>query len=146
MMKDEFKEFERRVSNQPLKQVPGEWRAEILAAVAADANRRHEVSREFTFAATVGSWLSTILWPHPKAWAGLATVWMLILALNLSMHERGPVPEAKAAAPTQAVMAELRQQHKLYAELIGTTDPRDADRQPLLRPRPRSERAEALAA
>jgi hypothetical protein len=76
----------------------------------------------------------------------LAAVWVLILTLNLSMHEKAPVLEAKAAAPSQAVMAEVRQQQKFYAELIGLTDTRDADRQPLLGPKPRSERVEGLAA
>ena len=71
--------FEQKLQRQPLRQVPAEWRGEIL--VAADVNRRNRSVREFTFAATfrrllstLNAQLSTILWPHPKAWAGLAAV------------------------------------------------------------------------
>ncbi len=152
-------EFEQRLRRQPLKPLPGEWRADILAAVAAEVNRRQEVSREcdvsreFTFAATPHSWLSTLnhllstlLWPHPKAWAGLAAVWLVILALNFSMRDTGPVVAKKFTPPSPAVMAELRQQQRLLTELIGSAEMGVADRQRVLFPKPRSERAEMLAA
>ena len=139
-------EFEKRLSSQPVKQIPAEWRTEILAAVAADVNRRQAVSREFTFAATVGRRLREILWPSPVAWAGLAAAWMVILGLNLSMREKPAVLAEKTPPPSPEVLVELRQQHKLYAELIGIGETRDAGRQRVLSPKPRSERVEILAA
>jgi hypothetical protein len=151
-MNEELEKFEQRLRRQPVKQVPGEWRAEIMAAMAADANRRQEVSREFTFAATHRSWLSTInyklstfLWPHPKAWAGLAAVWVLILTLNFSMRDKPPVLAVKASPPSPEVLVELRQQQKMFAELMGPAESRVADRQRFLTPKPRSERSEILA-
>ena len=61
MMNEEMEQFEQRLRRQPVKKVPGEWRAEILrTARAAGAMDRQEVSREFTFTATRRSWLSTI--------------------------------------------------------------------------------------
>ena len=50
-MNEESEQFEQRLRRQPVKQIPPEWRAEILNAVAADVNRQQTVSREFTFAA-----------------------------------------------------------------------------------------------
>jgi hypothetical protein len=138
MMNDETEQFERRLSRQPLRKIPGEWRAEIL--VAADVNRR-EV-REFTFAATVASGLRQIFWPHPKAWAALAAVWIFIFALNFSMRDRTPMVAEKAAPPSPEVMAELKKQRLLFAELMGLRETADADRQKIFSPKPRSERVE----
>ena len=145
--------FEQKLQRQPLRQMPGKWRKEILAAVAADVNRRQEVSREFTFAATtfrrllstLNDQLSTILWPHPRAWAGLAAVWVLISAVNFSMRDQSPVRAEKSSPPSPEVIVELRQQQRLLAELIGLRDERDADRSKSFVPQPRSERAEMVA-
>ena len=68
--------FEQKLQRQPLRQVPAEWRGEIL--VAADVNRRNRPVREFTFAATpfgrflstLNAQLSTLLWPHPQGLGG----------------------------------------------------------------------------
>ena len=146
-------EFEQRLRRQPLKPLPAEWRAEILAAVAAEVNRRQEVSREFTFAATEHSWLSTLnhqlstlLWPHPKAWAGLAAVWICIFILNFSMRDPSPALAVKATPPSPEVVVELRRQQRMLAELIGPAEVSVADRQRVWFPKPRSERVEMLAA
>jgi hypothetical protein len=145
--------FEQKLSRQPLRQIPGEWHEEILAAVAANVNRKQEVSREFTFAATRRSWLSTlnsqlstILWPYPQAWAGLAAVWVLILTVDFSLRDKTPAMAEKSAPPSPEVMVELRQQQRLLAELIGPRDTSDADRSKSFVPLPRSERAVILTA
>jgi hypothetical protein len=144
-MNEESEQFEQRLRRQPVKQIPPEWRKEILNSVAADVNRRQTVSREFTFAATGWSRLSTLLWPHPKAWAGLAAIWVLILTLNFSTQDKPAVLAAKVPPPSPEVLVELRQQQKMLAELIGPAELHVADRQPLFLPKPRSERAEILA-
>jgi hypothetical protein len=154
MMNEEMEQFEERLRRQPVKQVPSEWRAEILrTARAAGVNRREEeASREITFAATGGSWLSTIshqlstlLWPHPKAWAGLAAVWVCIFTLNFSMREKPAVLAEKTPAPSPEIVSELKQQQRMLAELIGAPEMQVADRQRLLAPKPRSGRTEILA-
>jgi len=140
-------DFEQKLQRQPLRQVPSEWREEIL--VAADVNRRQVITREevgrgFTSAATRASWLSTLLWPHPKAWAGLAAIWIVILAADFSARDRSPAMAEKSAPPSPEVMVELRQQQRLLAELIGSRDAQDADRSKPFAPQPRSERTEIL--
>jgi hypothetical protein len=137
--------FEQKLQRQPPKEIPAEWREEIL--VAADVNRRNRPVREFTFAATgrvffstLNSQLSTLLWPHPRAWAGLAAVWILILAVNFSMRDPSPVRAEKSSPPSPEVIVELRQQQRMLAELIGPRDASDADRSKSFVPQPRSER------
>jgi len=132
-------EFEKKLSRQPLRVVPGEWRAEILAAA-----RAHEPVCHSSF--VVGrSWFAALLWPHPKAWAGLAAVWIAIFALNSSMRDNAPVSAKTSAERSPEALAELRQEQKMFTELIGSMELRVADRQRVLSPKPRSERAEILA-
>ena len=98
MMNDETEQFEQRLSRQPLRQIPGEWRAEILAA-AREAQRPGTATRHpRSLLSTINHQLSTLLWPHPKAWAGLAAVWVFIFAVNFSMRDKSPGIAEKVCA------------------------------------------------
>jgi hypothetical protein len=134
--------LEQKLSRQPLRQIPGEWRGEILAV--ATSYHASPVTRH-SFLSTLNAQLSTLLWPHPRAWAGLAAIWILILAVNFSMRDPSPVRAEKSSPPSPEVIVELRQQQRMLAELIGPRDTRDADRSKPLVPQPRSERAEMVA-
>ena len=134
--------FEQQLQRQPLKEIPTGWRGEILAA--ATSCHASRVTRH-SFLSTLNSQLSTLLWPHPRAWAGLAAVWVLILAVNFSMRDKAPVRAEKSPPPSPEVIVELRQQQRLLAELIGPRDTSDADRSKSFAPPPRSERAEMVA-
>ncbi len=145
MMNDETEQFEWRLSRQPLRQVPQEWRAEILAVANSSARPTSNVVRP-GFLSTLNHQLSTIFWPHPKAWAALAAIWIFILALNFSMRDKTPVVAEKVSPPSPEVVAELRQQKLLLAQLIGSSDVREAE-PPKFFPRPRTEnRFEILTA
>lgn len=144
-MNDEKEQFESRLSRQPLKSIPAEWRAEILTAAHAvqPANHLSPVTRH-SLLSTINYQLSTLLWPHPKAWAGLATIWVFIVILNFSMRDTSPRVAEKSTPPSPEVIVELKQQQRLFAELVGPMQPPDADRQKLFAPKPRSECAEIL--
>lgn len=139
-------DFEQKLQRQPLRQIPGEWREEILAAATGRESRVESREQEGRWPSTLVSRLSSLLWPHPAAWAGLAAVWILILAVNFSMRDQSPVLAEKSSPPAPEVIVELRQQQRLLAELIGSRDTRDADRSKSFVPQPRSERAEFMAA
>jgi hypothetical protein len=109
-------------------------------------NRLEKTVRAFTNAVTFRSRLREIFWPAPAAWAGLAAIWIFIFALNFSLRDQTPMVAEKISPPSPEVIAELRQQKLLFAELIGSTETRVADRQKLFSPRPRSEYAEILTA
>ena len=135
-------DFELKLRQQALRQIPGEWRAEILASCReAKAGCRE---RENSLLSILVSRLSAILWPHPRAWAGLAAVWILIFAVDFSIRDKTPLVAEKSAPPSPQVIAELRQQQRMLAELIGARDTSDADRSKSLVPPPRSQRVEIL--
>src|ERR1039457_4444776 len=86
-------DFEKRLQRQPLRQIPGEWREEILSA-AREASlpehaprTTHHVPAKASLLSTLHHQLSTLLWPHPTAWAGLAAVWLVILGINLTTRD-----------------------------------------------------------
>ena len=138
-------EFEQKLSRQPLRQVPQEWRAKIISAACdAQASCHPSPVTRRSLLSVINSQLSTLLWPHPNAWAGLATVWILILAVNFSLREESPRAAGKYSPPSPEVMVQLQQQQRLFAELFGTIQPPDADRQKLFAPKPRSQRVEIL--
>ncbi len=61
------------------------------------------------------------------------------------MRDKTPMVAEKVLPPSPEVVAELRQQKLLFAELIGSGDAREAE-PPKFFPRPRTERTEILAA
>lgn len=136
-------DFEQKLQRQPLRQIPGGWRGEILAT----AGRKSEAKgreREWFWPSSLVTRLSTILWPSPVAWAGLAAVWILILAVDFSMRDPAPVMAEKSAPSSPEVIVELKQQQRLLAELMGPRDSSDTDRPKKSGPRPRSEYVEFL--
>lgn len=139
-MNKEMDQFESRLGRQPLRPIPPEWRTQVLAAARSASRPTPRAS----FLATFNRQLATLLWPHPKAWAGLAVVWIFILALNLSQREPSPRMAEKSAPPSPAMMVELRKQQLMLAKLIGPRETQDADRPRIFAPRPRSERVELL--
>lgn len=136
-------DFEQELRRQPLRQIPAEWRAEILGA--ATSHPPSPFARRSLFS-TLNAQLAAILWPHPAAWAGLAAVWIFIFAVDFSTRDNAAPIAGKLSSPTTEVMVEVRQQQRLLAELIGPRDVREADRSKSLMPRPRSEYAGILAA
>ena len=118
-------EFEQRLRSVPVKPLPGDWRTEILAA-AAEAVRSAPVSLSWRERLVAG-WRS-LFWPHPRAWAGLAAVWVIIAILHFSQRDDSPVLAEKSAPPTPEMLADLRQQQQLLAELLGPHGAGEADR------------------
>lgn len=84
--------------------------------------------------------------PRP-ALAGLALAWLVIVLLNVASPE---VASVSSAAPAQMVQRpaatreELREQKRLFTELVGGGLPHDTEA-PRPAPRPRSERNTLIA-
>jgi hypothetical protein len=134
-MNDAPDQFEQRLRRQPLREIPNKWRGEILAA-AKPATR---TSPRTWFLSTFNHQCSTLFWPHPKAWAGLAAAWIVIFTLHLCTHDESPVVGKKSRVSPE-VMAEVRQQQLFFAELAGGNNAREAEPPKFILPRPRSER------
>ena len=146
MQNDETEPFERHLKRQTLRPIPTQWREEILSAAKAAQPARRSPVKDRSFLSVLNDRVASLLWPHPVAWAGLAAVWILIFALNFSIRDKAPAMAEKASPPSPTVVAELRQQQRLYVELLGANDPVDADRQKIFAPGPRSERVAILDA
>lgn len=141
-------DFEKRLQRQPLRQVPVEWRAEILTA-ARQAAPLQEASRPAPGASrsllsTLHYQLSTLLWPRPVAWAGLAAVWLMIAGLNVATREGTPRFAQRASPLSPQVLVAFQEQARLLAELIGPRETPVAERPKAVLPRPRSERQPSL--
>jgi hypothetical protein len=112
----------------------------IRAELIAQDSLRPATARRVRFFSTLNLQLSTLLWPHPRAWAGLAGVWVLIFALHVASD--GGSKAAAVAEPVRSpeVIAILQEQRRLLAEFFDRAEPRDADRRNLRSLPPRSER------
>jgi hypothetical protein len=146
MMSKETDQFEQRLRRQPMKKIPADWRAEILSAARAACpaeNAAPLVASRSPWYVIAGRELMLSVWPNSKVWAGLAAVWVLIVALNLSMQDPSPAPAMteKPVPVTPERIAELRQQQRMFAELAGLNGTPDADRPKTAPLPPHSQRA-----
>jgi hypothetical protein len=123
-------EFEQKLSRQPLGEIPSHWRKQILAA----AQQQSHVSRRGFFPAAL------FRLPMPVIrWGALAAVWVVIFALNHAARDNSPRTFAKAEPPSPQMILALREQKKMFAELIGPPLARDVEKPKPFLPRPRSE-------
>jgi hypothetical protein len=70
--------FEKKISEQPIREPLPEWRSQILRA--ARQSTPDETSENESLWAGILSWL----WPNPMAYAALASIWVAIAFLKLS--------------------------------------------------------------
>jgi hypothetical protein len=131
-------DFEKRLQQQPMRQVPTEWRAEVLQAARTAANSNHEsrITNHESFLSTLNSQLRALLWPCPQAWAGLAAVWVAIFALNFSTHEPRVVVKNNSAPHPRETQTALLDQRRELNRLLDSLSPSVAQHFPS----PRSER------
>lgn len=134
-------DFEQKLSRQSLRQIPAEWRAEIVGQASSLSSFEKAKKTETGKMPVLLLVWRELLWPHPKAWAGLAAIWIFIFAVNFSVRDKTPLVAEKSLPPSPEVIAELRQQRLLFAQLMGSTETHDADRQKSFLPRPRTERS-----
>lgn len=81
-----------------------------------------------------------LIWPSRRAWAGMAGLWLGLLAANLEMNATSPrVPAVRYAYNHELVRA-FEEQQRLLAELLPpVSQPPPAPARP--NARPRSERS-----
>jgi hypothetical protein len=77
-----------------------------------------------------------LIWPSRRIWAGLAAVWVLMIAVNISLRDRSP---AMAMKPGPVMILSFQQQERLLTELLGPNEMPVAKPPAPLEPRPRSE-------
>jgi hypothetical protein len=88
-----------------------------LDAISARVARQMEPATEPSLFARVRDLLTL-----PKlGWSALAAAWVVIISLNFAWREASPSPAASVArAPRSETIEALREQKRIYAELINS--------------------------
>jgi hypothetical protein len=109
-------DFEKQLQKQPMRQVPGHWKGQILQAAKAVERRGPKVEGQIE-----RSWIYQLLWPCPQAWGALAAVWVVVLFLNATSTEPRIQTATIPSEPREVRMA-LKQQLQFRAELMSVND------------------------
>jgi anti-sigma factor RsiW len=122
---------------QPGQTVKTRWASAVLSA-----NRPAVVHRAALDGALRG-WWQEVIWPSRRVWAGFAAVWLMILAGNFSLRDHSQTYDAKFSP--QTMLTAFKDQQRILAELLPDHSlPRDADRQRIFSPKPRTENLTVL--
>ena len=131
-------QFEKRLQRQPLRAIPTAWREKILSAAEGAA-----ASGDSSPANSPSTWWRELFWPCPRAWAGLAAAWLVILGASFAARDPSPASEARRVPPPSPQLRQLlKQQEQLLAELVGPPESPEAHRFKPAAPQPRSQRRE----
>lgn len=101
---------------------PGELAQRRWTSAIETAGQPNTI-RRFAPVAVFRDWAHEVFWPWRRVWAGLAAVWILLLAANVSMHNPSQAVAAKSDLTPEMIQA-WRQQEQFLAELIGPNETR----------------------
>ena len=138
-------DFEKQLQRRPLRPMPADWRADILKAAHAASAAPTALNRAPSLLSTFNSQLSALLWPCPKAWAGLAAVWLVILVVNHASEDKSEIVTSKSPPPSPQMMMALQEQRKMLARLMEPYDESPAEPPKPFVPRPRGELRTAVS-
>ncbi|HZL43716.1 MAG TPA: hypothetical protein VFD66_10615 [Verrucomicrobiae bacterium] len=93
------------------------------------------------------SWISSFLWPYPRAWEALAAIWIALLTIHLSLADRSSSQVRQDDSQSPQVAQVLKEQRRLMAELIGQSSIPDAEpaKPTLVRPQSRRTQQQLIA-
>jgi hypothetical protein len=135
--------FEKRLERIPQRPVPPAWRREILSAAREAAPPQQIAISGISLISRVNSMLTALLWPNPRAWAGLAAVWFLMFGLSIATREPSQAGYAqRPVGPSPQMREMLRQQERLLAELVGPNGTSEHDSSKPTAPRSQGGRRE----
>jgi len=126
-------DFEKQLERQPVRTVPADWRAGILQAAKASVPQTSASNSQRV------AWWRELFWPCLQAWAGLAAVWVVILAIHFISAEPVEAVAKTTMPPSPQEIMVLKEQKQMMAKLIETFDqPAGEPPKPYV-PRPKSE-------
>ncbi len=134
-------DFEKQLKERALRNVPPQWREEILEQARKAAERAPAAVEGPGGLRAAANFWRELLWPSPKAWGALACIWVLLALAN---HEiSGLTPPSTTNGPgvrlTPETIAALKEQRKLRAELFETADSNSTTAAPVPKPRTSAE-------
>jgi hypothetical protein len=112
----------------------------------ASTNDAHERRSQTAATTILRTFWRELIFPCRRIWTGLATIWILILIVNVSQRDGSQTMVAKSAPPAEMMMT-FRDQQKWLDELLADRSlPGDAERPRIFSPKPRTETTELLMA
>ena len=138
-------DFEQKLQRQPLRQVPAEWRGEILTAAKLAVAARPEPTERNPASGIVQTLWRELIWPCRSVWAGVACAWLLIIGLNAASFERTPRVVSKMEPRSGEEFRAFIEQRQLLAQLTDTV-PEQANTHKPNPPGPRSDRTTRITA
>jgi hypothetical protein len=126
-------EFEKKLQEQKFRPMPEEWRREILSTLpsAGSAERPR-------FLARLNGYVTALLWPNPKAWAAMATIWIGLLVIGATNNSDSTQMTKDAGPRPVEYLRALQEQRQILALLFNEALP-PAESPKSDRPRPRTE-------
>ena len=113
----------------------------IRQSIVATVCERQSQTADATIFQTL--WQELFL-PSRRLWSGLATVWLLILTVNLAQREPSPACKMVASAPA---MMSFREQQRWMNELFADRSmPVEAEPPKTFSPKPRTEKFQTFNA
>ncbi len=113
--------------------------AELPDAEAVETAVSAVRERQWIRAALEKPWLG-LIWPCRRVWAGMAVLWLAVLAANLQMRVTSPSVPRGQPLPAREIVRALQEQQRFLTELLPATEPQPAPL-PRTSSRPRTERA-----
>ena len=135
-------EFEQSLQRQPVRQIPPEWREQILDAAVPEA--KMDSPRPSPLVPRPSVWWRELLWPCPQVWAGLAAAWVFIVLMNFQSGEQSARALAKESVPSKELLLALREQRRALERSIEF-DEQASEPPKRFVPRPRSEGSRPIA-
>jgi hypothetical protein len=133
--------FEQQLQRQTIRKIPETWRDQVLSAAQNTYQSRPSpaVTPWWTALRALKARLPGLVWPSPKAWAGLVFVWLVIAVLNVTTSDRkGTV--ARISVDTREWLSSWKDQERLLSEVIRFQESPGAAPEPSRpAPGPRSE-------
>ena len=134
-------DFEKQLQQQPLRQIPGDWREAILRRAQEQASYAAQSPEPFIVRALITIWRE-LLEPCRYAWLGIAALWMIFWMINAQTQlENGGKRMAGASGAGSEPTRLFEEQRRVLVELTGPPlDSSQAGQARAIQPKPRSER------
>jgi hypothetical protein len=101
--------------------------AAAFSGTEQNANQPGEIRAPFAIRFTQVLWRE-LIFPCRRIWAGLAAVWLVILVLNMPAGEKHAQLATISSPPDKQVLAVLREQKEMLAQLVEPMIPSPAIR------------------
>jgi hypothetical protein len=133
-------DFEKKLQQQPLRRIPGDWRDAILRTAKQRTSAPAQSPAPALIRAVLIAWRELVR-PCRYAWSGLAALWLIFWVINSHTQsaDTGRRQFASSRSNSERVQL-LEEQRRVLAELTGPIDLSAAEPMRRVHPKPRSER------